>query len=175
MANNMRRLTCLICSLVFCSVVSGQNIKGHYVVKNQEDGAIYHTMPEALFENSESGSLIFDLTYKQHSGVVTLNFSFEMSQPMSIDSVRFVSSVARFGGEVRKMYVEPNKKQWKHRYSLSAPLKPFYLFFDESALPEVLLYSGGKPIVFKAKKSAWKSYAPIGYKIFDMIRFNEQN
>ena len=47
-------------------------------------------------------------------------------------------------------------------------------FFDERALPEVTVYVGGEPYVYRAKRSAWRSYAPIGYRIFDMIRVNEQ-
>lgn len=173
MVSNSRRCCLLICSLVFCSVVSGQNIKGHYVAKNQEDGTIYHTMPVTLLENSEVGDLAYDLTYKQHSGVVQLNFTYKMKQPFSADSVRFVSGATTFSGPVQKMYAEPAKEEWKHRYSLMVDVAPFYTFYDEKALPEVTLWSGKKAYVYKAKKSAWKGYAPIGYKIFEMIRFNE--
>lgn len=174
MVSNFRRYSLLICFLIFCSAVSGQNIKGHYVAKNQEDGTIYHTMPVTLFENSEVGDLTYDLTCKQQSGVVQLNFTYKMKQPFSADSVRFVSGATVFSGPVQKMYAEPDKKEWKHRYSLSVNVKPFYTFYDEKTLPEVTLWSGSKAYVYKAKKSAWKGYAPVGCKIFEMIRFNEK-
>lgn len=171
------KLRCLLLfsSFVFCSVVSGQNIKGHYVSKSQPDGTIYHTMPVALFENSMSSDLIYDLTYKQHSGQVTLNFTYEMAQPLSADSVCFVSGSTVVSGAVQKMYVEPNQNKWKHRYTFTTEIAPFYLFYNEKTLPCVTIYANGKSYVYKVKRSAWRNYAPIGFKIFEMIRFNETN
>lgn len=165
----------LFCLLMFSSVALGQNIKGHYVSKSQPDGTIYHTMPVTLFENNTSGDLVFDLTYKQHSGRVTLNFTYEVAQPLSADSVRFVSGTTIFSGAVQKMYVEPNQKMWKHRYSLTTSIQPLYVFFNEKALPEVTIYADGKAYVYRVKRAAWRNYAPVGFKIFEMIRFNETN
>ena len=81
------------------------------------------------------------------------------------------------GGDVRpggQLYLEPEKKQWKHRYTFDADGSKLCGFFDERALPEVTVYVGEEPYVYRAKRSAWRSYAPIGYRIFDMIRVNEQ-
>ena len=47
-------------------------------------------------------------------------------------------------------------------------------FFDEKAQPEVVLYVGGEPWIYRVKRSAWRSYAPVGYRIFEMIRINEE-
>lgn len=98
-----------------------------------------------------------------------------MEQPTPIDSVRFVSGAIAISGAVNKLYIEPNKNEWKHRYTFSGKIELFCAFFDENALPEVTLYANGKPYVYKVKKSAWRNYAPIGFKIFEMIRFNDKN
>ena len=90
------------------------------------------------------------------------------------DSVRFAADAAVMSGPVDKLYLEPEKKQWKHRYTFDADGSKLCGFFDERALPEVTVYVGGEPYVYRAKRSAWRSYAPIGYRIFDMIRVNEQ-
>ena len=84
------------------------------------------------------------------------------------------ADAAVMSGPVDKLYLEPEKKQWKHRYTFDADGSELCGFFDERALPEVTVYVGGKPYVYRAKRSAWRSYAPIGYRIFDMIRVNEQ-
>ncbi len=139
------------------------------------DGVIYHTFPVTLFENREAGDLTFDITYKEHrGGRATINFTCRMAQAVPADSVRFAADAAVMSGPVDKLYLEPEKKQWKHRYTFDADGSKLCGFFDERALPEVTVYVGGKPYVYRAKRSAWRSYAPIGYRIFDMIRVNEQ-
>lgn len=154
---------------------SAQNIRSHYVSKAEEDGTIYHTFPVTLFENREAGDLTFDITYKEHrSGRATINFTCRMLQAVPVDSVRFASGVVTMSGPVEKLYLEPEKKGWKHRYTFDADGSQLCGFFDEQAEPEVTLYVGGQPSVYRAKRSAWRSYAPVGYKIFEMIYVNER-
>ena len=74
---------------------------------------------------------------------------------------------------MEKLYLEPEKKGWKHRYTFDADGSQLCGFFDEGAVPEVTLYAGGRPYVYRAKRAAWRSYAPVGYRIFEMIRINE--
>lgn len=157
------------------STLPAQNIRNHYVSKAETDGVIYHTFPVTLFENREAGDLTFDITYKEHrGGRATINFTCHMAQAVPADSVRFATDAAVMSGPVDKLYLEPEKKQWKHRYTFDADGSKLCGFFDERALPEVTVYVGGEPYVYRAKRSAWRSYAPIGYRIFDMIRVNEQ-
>ena len=164
----------------FCVVgavlsASAQNIRSHYVSKAEEDGTIYHTFPVTLFENREAGDLTFDITYKEHrGGRATINFTCRMPQAVPVDSVRFASGVVTMSGPVEKLYLEPEKKGWKHRYTFDADGSQLCGFFDEQAEPEVTLYVGGQPSVYRAKRSAWRSYAPVGYKIFEMIYVNER-
>lgn len=132
--------------------------------------------PCTLFENREAGNLTFDITYRSHSdGAATLNFSYEMKQVIPADSIRFVSGQIVMQGAVRKIYIEPEKTQWKSRYTFAVDIRSFYSFFDVSATPEAILYSRGNAYVYKVKPAAWRSFAPVGSKIFSMIRTNEQN
>ena len=157
------------------STLPAQNIRNHYVSKAETDGVIYHTFPVTLFESPQTGDLTFDITYKEHrGGRATINFTCRMAQAVPADSVRFAADAAVMSGPVDKLYLEPEKKQWKHRYTFDADGSELCGFFDERALPEVTVYVGGEPYVYRAKRSAWRSYAPIGYRIFDMIRVNEQ-
>ncbi|WP_295938110.1 hypothetical protein [uncultured Alistipes sp.] len=156
--------------------VPAQNIKGHYVSKTEEGGVIYHTFPCTLFENKEAGDLTFDITYKEHQqGQATINLTYQMREATPADSICFVSGRTTMAGPVGKIYLEPEKKVWKHRYTFSADVAKVCTFFDEQATPEVTIYSQGREYIYRAKRSAWRSYAPIGYKIFEMIRINEQH
>ena len=97
-----------------------------------------------------------------------------MAQAVPVDSVRFASGKVVLAGPVEKLYLEPEKKGWKHRYTFDADGSQLCGFFDEGAEPEVTLYAGGRPYVYRAKRAAWRSYAPVGDRIFEMIRINEQ-
>lgn len=157
-----------------CTSVAGQNIRGHYVSKADIDGVIYHTLPVTLFECRGEGDLTFDLTYKEgQDGRVTLNFTYLAAAPVPADSVRFVAGPAVLAGPVEKFYIEPEKKLWKHRYSLQTDAASVRAFFDEQTSPQVVVNSEARTLVYDVKKSAWRSYAPVGRRIFEMIRLNE--
>lgn len=167
-----RCLLCMIC-LAVASAASAQQIRGHYVSKSEQDGTIYHTFPVTLFESREAGDLTFDITCKQGRDSAVVNFTYVMDRMTPADSIRFVSGRSVLAGAVGKIYIEPTKKQWKHRYTFSVPVGPLYTFFDEHELPRAVLYAGGREYPFEVRRSAWRSYAPVGYKIFEMIRVNE--
>lgn len=151
-----------------------QDIRGRYVSKTQEDGTIYHTFPCTLFEHPEAGDLTFDITYKERTdGLATLNFTCEMAGAESIDSVCFAAGGVCLRGAVGRLYIEPDRKRWKHRYSLRTPVAALCPFFDAEQLPEARLYAGERVWVYRAKRSAWRSYAPVGRRIFEMVRVNE--
>lgn len=154
---------------------SAQNIRSHYVSKAETDGVIYHTFPVTLFENREAGDLTFDITYKEYrGGRATINFTYRMPDAVPADSVRFAAGAVTMSGPVEKLYLEPEKKGWKHRYTFDADGSKLCGFFDERALPEVTVYVGGRTYVYSVKRSAWRSYAPVGYKIFEMVYVNEK-
>ena len=170
-----KRLLLAALCIAGASALPAQNIRSHYVSKAETDGVIYHTFPVTLFESREAGDLTFDITYQEHrGGRATINFTCRLPQAVPADSVRFAADVAVMSGPVDKLYLEPERKVWKHRYTFDADGSELCGFFDERASPEVTVYVGEKSYVYRAKRSAWRSYAPIGYRIFDMIRVNEQ-
>ncbi|WP_300798284.1 hypothetical protein [uncultured Alistipes sp.] len=167
----------LLAALLAAGLVTGaaaQDIRGHYVSKAEEDGTIYHTFPCTLFENSEAGDLTFDITYKEHrDGQATINFTYVMEHATPADSVRFEVGRVVMAAPVERIYLEPDRKRWKHRYTFRAPMASVGAFFDETAEPRITLYAGGRTWTYRVKRAAWRSYAPVGYRIFEMIRINE--
>lgn len=168
-------LLAALCIAGTCTALPAQNIRGHYVSKAEADGVIYHTFPVTLFENRDAGDLTYDITYKENRGRATVNFTCRMAQAIPVDSVRFASGGLEIVEPAGKLYLEPEKKGWKHRYTLDVDFSLLCRFFDEKAEPEVTLYAGGRPHAYFVKRSAWRSYAPVGYRIFEMIRVNERH
>lgn len=170
-----RLLPVALCAVGIVVSAPAQNIRGHYVSKAETDGVIYHTFPCTLFEHPGAGDLTFDITYKERrDGMATINFTYEMERATPADSIRFAAGRTVMGGPTEKIYLEPGRKRWKHRYTFRVPVERLETFFDEAAVPSVALYAGGRTYVYSVKRSAWRSYAPVGYRIFEMIRVNER-
>lgn len=170
---NRLLLAIVMCIAVVGSVI-GQNIKGHYVSKTEEDGTIYHIFPCTLFEAAQIGGLTFDITYKSHGdGKATINFTCEMDGTQVVDSVHFVSGQTQMKGTVKKIYISPQKNRWTHRYSFTTDVKALYSFFNVSEAAQVVIYGQGEAYTYKVKPAAWKSKAPVMNKIFETVRINE--
>lgn len=169
-----RCLLAVVLATGLAAAAAAQNIRSHYVSKAEADGTIYHTLPCTLFEHGDAGDLTFDITYKEHrDGLATINFTCFMERATPIDSVRFVAGPVLLSGPAENIYLEPDRKRWRHRYTFRAPVTSVEAFFDETAEPSVTLYAGDRTWTYRVKRAAWRSYAPVGYRIFEMIRLNE--
>ncbi len=168
-------MACAALLLVVCGPVSAQKIKGRYVSKVQEDGTIYHTFPETLFTDRNAGDLTFDVTYKtRQDGTATVNFTYYAARATPAASIRFRSEQVTLEGPVEKIYIEPDKKRWVHRYTFGVQVDDLARFFDAGATPDVTLYTAdGQEVAYRVQRSAWRDYAPVAFKIFEMIRYNE--
>ncbi len=156
---------------MLCLSSYGQSIKGHYLFKPQEGGAIFHLYEVSLFEDESGNKLKYDITYSSKDDVAFLNFTYVMPRAIQIDSIKITSSDGQqISGEVKKLYIEPTKRDdWTHRYSLECSLDQLLKLYDNEAAPRIELLAGNKIYSYSAKESAWKRYAPIGAKIFEMI------
>lgn len=175
----MKRIAYLLLVLALPLTGHAQKIKGHYTSRAQEDGTLYHLFPVELFANRENGGLTLDITYKSLKTPVaepqaTINFTYYADRTLPADSVCFRCGALTMRGPVEKLYVEPDKKRWKHRYTFSVPVEKLYRYFDETQTPEAILHTRQGEVVFPVRRSEWRSYAPIAFRIFEMIRFNEQ-
>lgn len=171
MDNN--RIQTLIVSLffcIFCLSLYGQNIKKHYVLKIQEKGNLYHFLPVSLFEDTDGEKLSYDLTYTTWNDSIVMNFSYIKTEPLLIDSIEYIAGNISLEGSVEKLYVEPTAKKWMHRYSLRGKADDFFQLYNSGTTPEILIYSKGITHPYPANKANWRKYAPIGQKIFKMIR-----
>lgn len=164
------------CLLLCATAAAAQKIRDRYVMRIEEDGTIYHTLPQTLFTHRDYGDLTFDITYKtrQPERRATVNFTCHLPDAAPVDSARFTAGEVTFGGTVGKLFVEPDRRTWTHRYTLSTPVDPLFVFFDEAAQPtRVTLYRGGEATVYEVKRPAWRSFAPAGHRIFETIRYND--
>lgn len=167
--NGIRKYISSLIFCVFCLSLYGQNIQKYYVLKTQERGDLYHLLPVSLFEDTNGEELSYDLTYTSWDGMIVMNFTYTKSEPLLIDSIRYVSGRNEIVGRVDKLYVEPTSKKWIHRYSLKSRADVFFRIYNANVTPRMVLYFRGKDYEYHVKRANWRKYVPIGQRLFKMM------
>lgn len=169
-----KRLPLALLAATIVLPAATQEIGGHYVSRVEADGTIYHTLPRTLFNHAEAGDLTFDLTYKTGgNGLATLNITNCSADEAPVDSLRLAGEGLAQTFPAERIYAEPEARRWRHRSTCRVPLAAVEIFFGQQH-PEMIVYTAGRAIPYRAKRAAWRSYAPAGRRIVKMIRSNEQ-
>uniref|UniRef100_UPI004056730F hypothetical protein n=1 Tax=Alistipes sp. TaxID=1872444 RepID=UPI004056730F len=154
-----------------------QKIQNHYIVREEAEATIHHTMPVTLFENREEGEFTFDITWCDHEGKedpeAVINFTYHSQEPQPADSLLIEGQFTAILRCCEKLYIEPDKEGWKHRYTLSVPIEELLRLYDEAS-PTITLYAPKREILYIPKRKAWSHYRPIGQRIFQTIALNRK-
>jgi len=178
-ANNFTRrgrilpLLFLFMAFAWISELNAQKISKYYSVSFQKNGSLYFIEPEYGFENrSENCELIFDMTYLSSQDSLLLNFSFISPEIVEIDSISFVTAQNTISSESQKLFIEDEKKAWKHRYSSQFLFDEVQLLFQSEKSPTLAVHSNGDMITLTMKQNKWKKERDIVSKILKMIQVN---
>lgn len=159
--------------MMFCLSAYGQSIKKHYVSKIEAEGVIYHLLPVSLFDDEMGEDFSYELTYTSWNDTIAMTFTYILPEPSLIDSIRYISGKNEISGKTEQIYVEPTVKKWAHRYRMADKAEKFFQLYTPSSTAEIKIYSKGQEHTYRAKKRSWRKYAPIGQKIFEMIRLRQ--
>lgn len=164
----------LLPALLLCSLPAGaQRLRDRYVSKPEPDGMIYHLLPCTLFVDAGGDDVTFDITYKEHrDGMATLNFTCCDADAAPLDSLTLCGA-GSVTVAVERLYVEPERQRWRHRYTCRLPLDSLYRYLGEEQ-PGFVLRRGAGASSCRLRPSAWRSYAPAGRRIVELIRANER-
>jgi hypothetical protein len=153
--------------------LKAQKISKYYTVSSQKNGSLYFIEPEYGFENKkENCELIFDMTFLSTQDTLLLNFSLVSPEITEIDSISFTSSQKNISSQSEKLFIEDEKKSWKHRYSSQFLFVEVYEVFQSEESPILTIYSEGQKIPLTMKQNKWKKERDIVSKIFKMIQVN---
>lgn len=170
-------LLLILVSITTHNDIYAQSIKKHYVSKPQSDGTIYFTYPVELFKSENDGALKYDVTYKDNQDqLATINMTYMQSEMVDADSITIsYNDDNLISGKVTRIYAEPDKNTWTHRYTFKSSLKNLHKFYNGKIQPEITIFAKNKPFVkYKVINGAWKDYAPVGRKIIDVILVNQR-
>jgi hypothetical protein len=163
-------------STAVCENVYAQSIKKHYISKPQSTGTIYFIFPVELFKSENDGELKYDITYQgEQEDLAIINITYLQSEMVPADSIVInYKDNNLISGKLTRIFAEPDKETWTHRYTFKADLKSLRKFYNVNNQPQITLFTRSKPFVtYNVIDKAWKNYANIGRKIVDVILINE--
>lgn len=154
-----------------------QKIQNHYIVREEAEATIHHTMPVTLFVNRDEGEFTFDITWCDQNGgkdpEAVINFTYHTQEAQPADSLLIEGGFTSILRPCEKLYIEPEKEGWRHRYTLCVPIEELLRLYDEEA-PTITLYTPKGEILYTPKRKAWSHYRPIGQRIFQTITLNRR-
>ena len=154
---------------------NGQNITKYYKISKQSNGILYFVMPKMVFENSLNGSILnYDITYLTVNDSATVNFSYLNNSAILIDSIAIIQSSKKFFSKTKKIFIEPQKSTWNHRYSSRFLFGDLTFVFNQETDPKILIYSNSGVSELLIKQKNWIKNADIVSKVFTMIRLSKE-
>ncbi|MFR9651800.1 MAG: hypothetical protein SNG35_07245 [Rikenellaceae bacterium] len=174
-SNLSLRSTLLFIFLTLSLTLFGQSVKNYYVSKIVDNGTLYHLYPQELFQSSDGDDLAYDITYNSVNDSIALNITVVNDSVLKLKSIAIESENIKLKGELERLFVEPKGKQWLHRYSLNTQAEPLFSLYNLESNPQITLYTSDNEYIYSVKHSAWKKYAPIGNRIFEMIKIQRNN
>lgn len=165
----------IISWLLVSNPCNAQKISRYYKSTIQGNSILYFVMPNMEFENSLNGSkLNYDITYLTINDTATVNFSYIDKSVAIIDSIVFVQNNKRFSSSSKKLFIEPQKTKWYHRYSSRFSFNDLIFLFAQENRPQIMIYTKSVTEELNIKPSDWKRNAAIVTRILSMIKLNRE-
>ena len=160
--------------LLLSSVCSAQNISKYYKSSKQENGVLYFVMPKMEFDNKSNGSnLNYDITYLTTLDSATVNISFTDDSVNSIDRISFVQNGKEFSSNPKKIYIEPHKSKWVHRYTSRFLFNDLHFLFAQEISPKMILHTSAGAKELTVNQSSWRKNSVIVSRVFSMIKLSK--
>ncbi|MFA8449279.1 MAG: hypothetical protein ACEPOW_01125 [Bacteroidales bacterium] len=184
--NNLQKSRILRCSallylliFVFIGVqAKGQHLKKYYTSLLQEKGTLYFIDPILTFHGKQKDAYLnLDITYLSSKDSLTVNFTYKDDSIRKLKQISF-SGEGENGNKIflksncSMIYIDAEKKIWKHRYTSDFKFTDFVRLFDTSKYLEVTVYYDTGKSNLRIKKKDWKKYRVIIQKIFKVIALN---
>ena len=179
--NNKTKRVCIVYPFLIFLVLfvpflgHAQNISSYYKSSKQLNSTLYFVMPKMVFENSLNGNtLTYDITYSTVNDSATVNFSYLNNSARQIDSIAFFQNSREFHSKTKKLFIEPRKSKWNHRYSSRFLFTDLTLLFNQENSPKLFIYTGSGVDELFIKQRSWTKNSSIVSKILTMISLSKE-
>ncbi|NDW18886.1 hypothetical protein D0T53_08165 [Dysgonomonas sp. 216] len=164
--------------ILLCATIniSAQDISKKYLSRIHNDGYLYFIYPMEGFSTNDTKAkkdMVFDITYLTTRDSVTYNFTYYTKEASPTDSVFILlPDNERSYVESTMFYVEPKRKNWEQRASLSIPAEFLNKMYENDLPYKVLVHSKGNSYLYTMKEKDWKKQSAIVRKILESIKYS---
>ncbi len=168
------KITALFILMVFTLSASAQKLSNYYMSSNLENGRIYFIKPFEKFKNINTKQIfVYDVSFLEGQDSVTMNFSYYTDHAAEADSLGFIIEDSGKAYQVKKLFIEKDKKNWHQRYTATIPLTEIQRFYKSEAIPGIVVFANKKKLAYSIKSRKWKKYADIMQQILQVIKLNQ--
>lgn len=165
----------IISWLIVTNTCDAQKISRYYKSSVQGNSTLYFVMPDMKFSNvQKGGTFFFDITILTSNDSATVNFSFIDNSIRQIDSLLFVLKDKWLSSNSKKIFIEPQKARWNHRYTSKFSLSDFMVLFAQENRPKVVISSKSGIEELEIRQGVWKRNAAIVTQILTMIKLSKE-
>lgn len=173
-AHFLRPFFLLLFFLCAWQFAAAQKIARQYTASLQANGTLYFIEPRLTFKSSqEPAELAYDLTYLDSKDSVTLNFTYISPMLKNIDSLRLTAGSLSLSSPSKKIFIEDDKNDWKHRYSSRFLYADLARLMQQQETLALVLEDNNTSTVLTAAARKWKKQAAVLGKIFHLIEANQ--
>lgn len=156
-----------------------QKLYKDYSFYPQEEGTLYFIFPQKGFRSENKTvkkDLEYDITYFTKNDSVSFTYSYTNQAVRPTDSLSFIGHDGKllYTGKGKMLFVQPQKKYWKHRALIKIPIPVFTSIYAMEAPAKISIHSSGQHIEYEMKPSKWKTQTWLIARIFEMIKYNKQ-
>ncbi|MCF8229636.1 MAG: hypothetical protein K9G58_01000 [Bacteroidales bacterium] len=163
--------------LLFCTIAFGlqaQKLSKYYKTSKLENNMIYFIKPFDGFQGVKGNEeFIYDLTYQLGEDSLTMNYTYYSPLAMVADSLVFNFSNKSHSYKTHRLFIEKDKKDWRHRYTAQVPLEVIKEFYAVENAPVILVLGGDEKMSYDISKHKWRKFSDIMRQILNMISLNE--
>lgn len=168
------RLFFVLLFLLTGMFTQAQDVSKHYTSRVQGNSTLYYVLPREDWKSVEDNNdFEYDLTHQTKNDSVVFNFSYWHQESIKPESLKFTSGEKEITSNVTKLFIEPDGKEWKHRYSARFAFNDLRSMYDSKSTPKFIITAeDGKTITLEIKDRKWEKQANIVSKILETISLN---
>lgn len=172
----MKHIIIFIC-LLFGIPISAQKINKDYIFYPQENGNLYFIYPQKGFTSlnkTDRKGLEYDITYLTTGDSITFTYTYINTEICKSEAISFLTSDNQvlFKGEAQMLFIQPHKKNWRHRGTVKIPYAKAVEFYGQIPPARLQFHTNKQDIQYQIADSKWEKQRYLINRIFEIIANN---
>lgn len=171
----MKKILLIVFLMQAFGLSAQNNLSNRYVMRPRADDLLYFILPFDLPCMTKGKAASLDLTYVTSAERFQVNMSVWMQEPLSIDSVVFVSEMSFKADSLTVYFIEKDKGEWWYRIGYQIEFEALKALYATMTPYRVLVYTGYTVLSYRCPPRKWASERRHMSELLRLISYNRQN